>query len=195
MRRTKKENNSSFTLIELIIVTALIAVISLAVYSTFNNGIKLWQRVNRQGPEEDLAIFLDKFAFDIRNTFKFTGMPFIGKPEGFELATLLNSQDLKARTVGRVAYFYDPQTELLYRQEKDFSQLYQGKDGSIIHSLSNIKSVKFSYYFYDKETKNFIWLEEWAKEGLPQAVRIELNYNDGKEDKNVTKSVSITVAG
>ena len=58
MHFMKKKHNNAFTLVELLIVTAMLAVISLAIYSTFSSGLKIWQRVSKPIPEEDLGIFL-----------------------------------------------------------------------------------------------------------------------------------------
>ena len=40
--------------------------------------------------------------------------------------------------------------------------------------LNALMHIKFRYYFYDSERKNYSWLDEWDKVGLPQAVKVEL---------------------
>ncbi len=191
-RKTKLKK--SFTLIELLLVTVLLSVVSLAMYAVFNNGIKIWQRVNRQLPQEEAVIFLDKFSRDLRNSFKFSTISFSGKETELGFATLLNSQRLQKTTVGRVTYSYDPQAQVLNRQQDDYSQVYSGGEGSSVRSLSNIRSVKFQYCTFDKENKKYLWYDEWAKDDFPLAVRIDLEIDDGRQVRKFTQVFGIPVA-
>lgn len=195
MRYTKRKNKNGFTLIELLIVTALLAVISLAIYATFNSGVKIWQRVNKQIPEEDLDIFLEKFTLDLRNSFKFNGFNFLGEEKRFEFPTLVNSPWMNKKTVGKVSYLYDSESSIIKRNLLDFSQIYNGEEGTTQELLKNVKSLKFRYYLYDKEKKEYLWQDEWLKEDLPLAVRIELEFGNGTEIRKFTKTVNIPVSG
>ena len=65
-----------FTLIELCLVSLIASVIGLAVYFTFSNGMRIWQRANQKVVEEDLSIFFDRFALDVRSCLKFSGLGF-----------------------------------------------------------------------------------------------------------------------
>lgn len=188
-------SDKGFTLIELLIVTALLAVISLAIYATFNSGVKIWQRVNQQIPEEDLDIFLEKFALDLRNSFKFNGSNFLGEEKRFEFPTLVNSPGMNKKTVGKVIYLYDSESNIIKRNLLDFSQIYNGEEGTTQELLKNAKSLKFRYYLYDKEKKEYLWQDEWLKEDLPLAVRIELEFGNGTEIRKFTKTVNIPVSG
>lgn len=198
-----------FTLIEMLIVSAILSVVALAIYATLNNGIKIWQKVNRQLPEEDLNIFFDKFALDIRNTFKFTGISFSGTIEKVEFPTLVNpvrkgglsngvnSLRLQKRTVGKLIYAYEPQNRILNRYQVDFAGIYSGEsNASPQQSLRNVRTLKFQYYLFDEQNKVYLWQDEYVhQEGLPLAVRVELEFDDGKETKKFTKTVGIPTNG
>jgi len=188
---TPRISKLGFTFIEMLIVTVTLSVISLAIYATFNNGIKIWQKINKQIPEEDLTIFFDRFSSDLKNSFKFTGLTFSGKEDELEFATILNSPALHKRTVGKVVYFYDPYEKILNREEKDFSQIYENKKGSIQQSIRDVKSLRFRYYFYDAERKEYLWQDEWESEELPLAVRIQLELEYGTENNKFVKTVNI----
>ena len=54
MPYTKKKNRLGFTLVELFLVSVILSIISLAIYSTLNNGIKIWQKINIETPGEGL---------------------------------------------------------------------------------------------------------------------------------------------
>lgn len=190
-----RKSKIAFTLVELLLVSAMLGIISLAIFATFNSGIKIWQRLNTTLPEEDLDIFFDKFGTDLRNSFGFKYMNFIGTADKIEFATLVNSSRLNKRTVGLVTYSYDPMTEVLDREEKDFSQIYNDEEGIITLSLKNVASLGFQYYFYDEERREYLWDDEWRKEKLPLAIRISLEFNDGTQTNKVTKTVSLPASG
>jgi len=193
----RKRNNAivGFTLIELAVVAAMVVVVSLAMYAVFNNGIKIWQKINCPMQQEDLGIFFDRFTHDLRNSFKFSGIVFSGEAERLQFATLVNSPDMHKITVGGVVYYYDRGTRILSRQQMDYSQLYDNKEVPAQQALRNIKSLKFKYYSYDGGKKEYLWEDEWAKEGMPLAVRVEIETNYGRDDNIFTKTVSIPVSG
>jgi prepilin-type N-terminal cleavage/methylation domain-containing protein len=196
MRPTKTYNNScGFTLVEMLIVAAMVSIVSLTMYAVFNNGLKIWQRVNSQIPESEVAILFDKLSLDLKNNTGFKGINFTGGRDKLAFATIVNSPALKKRTVGEVAYVYDSGSGTLTRVQKDFSQIYSKEEGTLTQSLANIESLRFQYYFYDKQNKVYLWLDEWSKKGIPLAVRLELGFNNGKETESFTKTVSIPVSG
>lgn len=188
-----KQNRVGFTFIEMIIVVSMVGVISLAVYAMLNNGLKIWQKVNQALPQEDLAIFFDHFATDLKNTCLFKEIKFIGNKERVEFPLLVNSLQLEKKTIGKVAYIYEEHQGLLLRRESDYSQVYLDRDTSSQPVIKNIKSLKFQYYFLDTEHNEYSWQDEWRAEGLPLAVRIELELENGTEINKYTKTVSIPV--
>ena len=102
---------------------------------------------------------------------------------------------MQKTTVGRVVYSYDQQAEVLSRQQDDYSQSYSGGgEGSLVQLLNNIKSVKFHYCIFDEGTKEYLWYEEWTKENIPLAVKIELEIKDGSQIRKFIYTVGIPVA-
>jgi hypothetical protein len=189
-----QRNRESFTFIELIIVVSILSLVSLTIYSTLANGTKIWQTVNRVLPEEDLQIFLDKFAHDIANTLKFGSIRFLGEPDRLEFACVVYSPSLNNKTVGKIIYGYDQGKNILYKWELDYSQVYDGQEGLPEQALKNIKSLKFQFFFYNEDKKEYLWADEWVKEKLPLAVRVELEFKDGSQIDKVTRTISIPVA-
>jgi hypothetical protein len=68
----------------------MMPVVAFAIYASFNNGIKIWERVNKEIPGEDLNIFFDKFSVDLKNSFKFSGIKFSGKKNEVAFASIVN---------------------------------------------------------------------------------------------------------
>jgi len=184
-----------FTFIEMLIVTVMVSIISLAIYSTLNNGIKIWQRINRQLPAQDLLIFFDRFSNDLKNSFEFQGISFAGTENTLGFATLVSSARLNNKTVGKVTYSYDRQSEILSRQQQDYSQVCNQEESENKKFINNIKSLSFQYNFYDTKGNSYLWQYGWENEKLPRAVRMELEFDDGKQILKFTKTVSIPVGG
>lgn len=198
-QRQKKEPRAcprgSITFIEIVIVTATIAVISLATYSIFSSGLKIWQRVNQVLPEEDIDIFFDKFSFDVKNSLFFKGLKFEGNHDGFQIVTAVYSPRLKAKTVGKIIYTYDSYARTLVRQERDFSHLYTGQEGVPFQSLGDVTFLQFHYYFYDDQKDEFRWEDEWSNPKPPLAVRVEFRIGDDERERAFIKTVSIPISG
>jgi len=186
--------NIGLTLIELLVVTMILAIISLTIYSVFSNGIKIWSRINREIPEEEVNIFFDKFAVDLTNAFSFKNISFVGKDEEMSFATFVDSQKLQARTVGKVHYFFDRENGVLKRDEMDFSDIYKEETGKTLKILHNVKTLKFYYYVYEAEKNEYLWKDDWDKEHLPLAARIELEIIYGDQVSRFRKTVNIPVS-
>lgn len=192
MRNTRRKTQNAFTLIEMLIVTVILSVVAMTTFAILSNGLRIWQTANQPLPEEDLNIFFDKFSLDLRNTFKFTGIIFSGTMEKAEFPTLVNSLRLQKRTVGKLIYEYEPQNKILNRYQLDFADVYNEESNEDPQqSLSNVETLKFQYYFYDDQKKEYLWQDEWSKEGLPLALRVELEFNNGTEIKKFIKTVGI----
>ncbi len=186
---------TGFTLVEVLIVAAILPFISFALYTTFSNGVEIRNRMNEQSKEEDLSIFFDKFTTSLRNSFGFSGLTFSGKEDVLIFTTFINSKTLNKKTVGEMIYNYDALRGVVIREERDFTQIYEQRPGVITQPLSNIESLKFSYYFYDKEMAEYVWQDEWKNEQLPLAVRIKLAFKDDLQKNEFIRTVRIPVGG
>ena len=195
MPATRSKNNNGFTLIELLFVIALLGVIALAIYSTLASGVMIWQAVNVEVPEEEVLIFFDKFTRDIKNCTEFTNIQFLGDDDNLRFATLVTSNRLQKRTVGEVIYFYDSNSEKVNREQRDFAHVYSDKSGLVSQSLAEVGSFKFKYYSYDELTLRYVWDDTWEGDGLPIAVRMELEITHGDKTSTYSKTVSIPVSG
>jgi prepilin-type N-terminal cleavage/methylation domain-containing protein len=190
-----RKNKLGFSLIELLLVTAMLGIVSLAIFSTFNNGFKIWQKINKSLVEEDLGIFFDKFAQDLSNCLKNSSIPFTGDQHKLVIPTLVSSSRLKSRTVGQATYSYDRQSGWLTRQANDFSQCYSHQEDNPIALLKDIEFLKFEYYYFDLQKQEHIWKEEWQEMGFPLAVRVSLKLNDSTGTDKIIRTISIPICG
>ena len=196
MRIIKKVRNSKgLTLIELLLVVSLLGVVSVVIYTTLSKGIMIWGRVQNEVSLENANIFLERYSEDIRNSYAYSSIRFVGQKTLFECPTIVYTKEFEVKTIGQVSYTYDARNKTLTRAFKDISMLYRGKDGKISSELENIEAASFEYYKYDTETNNYVWLERWSEEKMPLAVRLKLIINDGTKKIRYAKTVSILSGG
>lgn len=173
-------------------VMAMVAVVSLAIYGNFSSGVKIWKRVNTVSPQESVDIFFEKFDVELRNALKFTGIDFSGTQEFLEFPTLVNSAILSI-TPGKVAYKYDSGKRTLYKWQHDYSQIYMAQEDARREVLGNVRSLRFSYYFYDTQKKQYLWIEEWKTKQMPLAIRAEFELIGPQGNLHYTKTIMIPV--
>jgi prepilin-type N-terminal cleavage/methylation domain-containing protein len=193
--KIKRRILRGFTLVEILIVTMMMSVVSLAIYSAFNNGIKIWQRINRQLPQEDINIFFDKFTTDLKNCVKLKNISFIGKADMLEFASIVLSARMEQASVGKLVYRYDRLAGILRRDQFDYSAVFTDEKNATAGALDHIRSLKFLYYNLDEEKKEYIWQEEWLIDELPKAVRMEVEFVQGSEVFYLTRTVNIPISG
>jgi len=200
---------TGFSLVELLIVSSLVAIIGLALYSAFNNGILIWQKVNQGLAAEDAGIFFDKITHDLKNSFNFASIKATGTDISITFPTLIKFKDKEGAKdgIGQVSYFFDKKNELLCRRQSNYSEIYQGRGYNDQDSVKNVTRLKFQYYYYDSKLNEFSWRETWEDDGffkeeekeetrqpMPLAVKIELEVKDGDYRQKFTDIIAIPIA-
>lgn len=194
------------TFVEVLITCFMVALIGVAVYSSLNNGLKAWARVGQKLPEEDVAIFFDKFFNEVSNSFKYPRIGFIGNQTYFSFPTIITQReqyaDVPSRGVGRCAYNFNSGGNCLERAQETYSDIFEDRAPHFSCILSDVEAFALSYYFYDKEKEELTWSGEWPPvEGKPQdanlplAVRAEIAVSYGKKTYGYAKIVSLPLAG
>jgi len=194
---------SGFTLVELVLVTAILAVIGMAVYGTFSNGINIWKKVTEDSVTEDISLFFEKISFDLRNSFKLTGMRFKGERThvSFPLRIKYSGENGIESTIGQITYSLDKRRKTLKRGEKSYSEFYRKKAGSTRILSESISSLQFKYYVYDEKYKKYSWVTHWqerdetfgiqVEERLPLIVKVEVGIPSEKGEQTFIKTVQL----
>ena len=195
---------TGFTLIETILTVAMFSVIALAIYSTFNQGVKLWQRLTQRTPSSELNMVFEKMSSDLRNSFGFSGINFVGGEDNITFATLIfsaNKDKQKTLSPGEVSYSFDSQTGSLNRQQRNYSQVYRNKSTHLRQMLNNVKSLSFRYYYYNPAQEEYVWKDNWQvkkgeeKRSIPLAVRIKLEFDENTKEEEITRTITIPAGG
>jgi prepilin-type N-terminal cleavage/methylation domain-containing protein len=186
-----------FTLIEMLIVLVMLSLIGLAIFTTLSSGIRIWQRLNQRVGQEDVNIFFERIASELRNTFEFDTIKFQGEEDRVTFVTFVTtpgSIQAQETGIGEVSYFYDKPNRQLNKQVRNYSQIYKGDSGTKKELLKGIDSLTFSYYFYDQKIKEYFWQEGSQEGNLPKAVRIELEFNNGQQIRKIIRTIDLPVA-
>ena len=192
MRKTR-----SFTLVEMLIVLSMVSLIGIAIYGTLSNGVRIYKRLSQAEGQEGIAVFLDRFAYELRNTFPDNAIIFQGEERLLSFATRVataGSSLPQENTIGQVSYSYNKKDKQLEKITRNYSQLYKDRRTIEKELLSGINSFKFCYYSYDQSRQEYIWQERWHQTGIPLAVRIELEYIQDDDSLVFTKTINIPIA-
>jgi len=192
-----------FTLIELVLVTAILGVIGAAVYGTFANGISIWKKVTEDSATENVNLFFEKISFDLRNSFKLTGMRFKGERDKVSFPSKIKfiGDDGIENTIGQITYYIDKRKRALIRKKASYSEVYRKKSGSTRILSENISSLQFKYYVYDERYKKYEWVTHWqeqddtfgiqVEEQLPLIVKVEIGIPSEKGEQTFVKTVQL----
>lgn len=199
----KAPSKNGFTLIELVLVTAILAVIGMAVYGTFSNGLNIWEKVTEDSVTEDINLFFEKISLDLRNSFKLTGLRFKGGKTkvSFPSKIKYKGEDGLENTIGEITYYIDRKKKTLMRQEANYSEVYRKKPGLVRILSENISSLQFTYYVYEEKYKKYAWVADWqlsdeflgevVEETLPLVVKIEIGIPGEKGEQKFVKTVQL----
>jgi hypothetical protein len=181
MRRTSK----AFTLVEILLVTSLIGLVSIAVLKSFNNGLKLWAKAQRINREAEAAIFLDKMSEDLRSMVFISSIAFKGSSQKISFpAIVITKADAKSSRaqegvvdqIGAVQYRYDAELHKIFRRQANYAEAVKGKwVQDEIAIVSGIEDLSFHYEIFDD--KGFL-LKSEIGEGVPSGVMVDVRFSD-----------------
>jgi hypothetical protein len=203
-----QSRQKGFTFVEIMLVGAMLMVLGLSIYSTLSNGLKLWQRISQEQPTEEIILFFDKFALDLRNSFNYTGIYFIGSSDevSFPLISEFTWDGVKKEGIGRVSYIFDRVNNAIKTRRANYSQVYEKKFDPEQELVRGVESLSFQYYYYDPGEEKFAWVNSWQKDSgwgnlglvaekkLPLAVRVEIGLREGSFSRKFRRTVFIPAA-
>lgn len=188
------KRRTGFTLVELLVVTVILAVISLAIYSALRNGLSIWARVSQTDAAEDVNIFLYRFTMDMSNAFVYQNSSVRGMQEECSSWGIVRSEFSGYKTVGSIEYRYDPGEGKLLRLERDYSGIFEGAAGAPTAELTGVAQARFLYYAWDEQAREYAWLDQWQIGQLPVAVRLDFSIEYEKKNVHYTRSVFLPLA-
>lgn len=190
--KNKTKFPGGFTLVELIISGAIIFLVSITVYSVFSSGINIWKKANQaKSNGYALRLVAEKLSVELRNTFKFSSIPFEGTEDSIAFAALVDNR------VSRISYFINEENVFCRRLQSYPEVFKKGESGKYDLLFDAATKLKFSYCYLDNASGDYKWKDKWVKEEqdtIPQAVKIELTFKSkAEEESKFTKTVFIPI--
>jgi len=176
-------SRTGFTLVELLVATALTAVVAVVIASAFAAGFQVWKRVGREGMD-NAVIVLEMIQKDLNNTQPCRLVPFKGGSEWVEIPTVISvpvtggNQDQP----GVVRYEFDSSSHGL--QHVTRLLFIPGSESEKRETLLNdVGSITFSYgEAADGGTGVGAWESDWAgRTNTPRAVKVEMELRQGED--------------
>lgn len=183
---------------EMVLVTSLITVISLALFHSLVNGLKVWEISMVYNGEEDAAIFFDKISQDLRNATDYSLIKFDGNEDKLSFATIVRTVDQRVTPqaeyisqIGKVEYEFDKLHNMLLRRQGNYGQAVAGEFDPARPLFEAVKFVKFSYYVMDADR---IVIADRVPDGQwPVAVQVDVSFTGGKGEELNTMSKVIHI--
>ncbi|MDP3142735.1 MAG: prepilin-type N-terminal cleavage/methylation domain-containing protein [Candidatus Omnitrophota bacterium] len=193
-----KKRNRGFTLIELLIVASILAVVMLAIYSSFISGLRLWQRSqNLSQIQRKVIIGLEKISSQVRQSIDFPDIGFNGTKTKFSFPLIIREkdEDRVKEEIAKVTFEFDAEHKSLIRSAERYQDILLEGDGKKVSAqvlIPRIEEANFSYYYFD-DSKPDPWKEEWKPEegvAIPMAVKITIRTKDGNKATTIFVPVS-----
>lgn len=182
-----KKNIMAFTLVELLIASAIFLVVMLTIYSAFQSGIFGYRNI-----EETINMYLsarqilERINSDLRNAVVYSGQDakFTGNKNEASFLTLVDSFSKQADTLNQdfayVLYKLEGNKFLrLCRKNKD--ALNEKSETEPDEMSLNIVTISFSYGDIDHTDNSLKFKDSWAGEGaanekvrLPVEVKVKI---------------------
>jgi len=194
-----------FTLVELLVTSFILGVISVGIIASFASGLKVYEKVqNYMGSRADVLLALERIERDLRNIVNSSVVEFIGENELISFASVTDDGSL-----GRVLYYVKGARDMFTREEQGYklaTEMKLRKGKGKVKKLVSVRDIDFTFYYYDKEDEEYKWVEVWdpeengdegeeisEDERVPLGVRLELTFIEGRERITLTRTVLVPV--
>jgi len=194
-----KNRYKAFTLTEVLLVTVMFALISVAVFNAFSNGFKLWARGQHVLVEGDMSIFLDRIGEDLRQTVLITGIPFKGDSTQlcFPAIILAPTDGSRAKEgtgaqIGAVGYTFNPSEKKIYRTQAVYGQALKTQWTTPIEVASQIEDITLRYYF---KADRGLDVKTQTDEGIPLGVLVDVQFMMDGQLRHMRRFLLVPVGG
>ncbi len=183
----KLGKRQGFSLIEMIVALGITALLSGAVYTTFSQGLRLWNRGSRDPSEWKTHLFLEKFTSELRNAFMDSKWPFQGNKNALVLATVAHDGNLQDKPA-YLRYRYDPKSKRLDFQKNSFEDIFAAQPVSepFRPALEKVQAFELEYYAYDPSAKSYRWYPLWNRNCFPETVKVTIESEGGESRKMIS---------
>jgi hypothetical protein len=184
------------TFIEITLAVSLIAIITLALYKSLANGLLVWSKARELVIEEDISIFFDKLAHDLRNTYVHTTQHFEGDGTRVTFPSLVWLPAMNPRferdgyleQLGQVEYLFDHGRHAIVRRAANYSSVYMQKYDQEQVMAAPIERIQLTYYYLTDDGEVF---SEAVLGTIPAGMEVEVFIDDGRGRRSMKRYFNI----
>jgi len=174
--------HSGFTFIEVLLVATIFSILSLAIYSTFASGLRLWDRIQGEAlSKRKIILNMEKLSADLRQSPVFSKIGFEGTSSTIAFPVLAGEN------IYRATYIFEEKA--LLRKLTSFKDILEKKEEAEVKKiLPDLEDLKFSFGYLEQGKSEYTFKDTWNKEdGIPRIVKIELE----SKDADLVKQISL----
>jgi prepilin-type N-terminal cleavage/methylation domain-containing protein len=190
MKKLSKRTQG-MTLIEILIVSAILSLLAYVISASLINGMKIWERSKRAMLEEDVIIFFEKIEHDLRNAYPYSKLSFLGTEKSFAFGIVFPEQAMEsesAQTVGKVEYYFDITDKILYRRIAKYGQALKEEYAAGLAVMKGIDDLQFKYVYLTKEGEVSV---PQTLDAFPAGIDIQIKFIDTEGEKKMQKLINI----
>ena len=196
-----KNHRHGFTLTEVLLVSVMFALISLAVFNAFSNGFKLWSRGQHVMVEGNMAIFLEEIGEDLRGVVKISGIPFKGDSTQISFPAIIigptddngtRAKEEFGSQIGAVRYTFEPDEKKIFRSQATYGQALKNEWSEPVEVAADIEDVSMRYYF---TAERGLDVKSQMDQGVPMGIMIDLQFMVDGQMRHMRRFLLIPVGG
>ncbi|TFH17131.1 MAG: prepilin-type N-terminal cleavage/methylation domain-containing protein [Lentisphaerales bacterium] len=183
---------TGFTLLEVLIVVAILVVLMTVTASVFFSGLSVWGKARSINVGTiDALICIEYFERDLRNASPFYSIELRGRSELVSFPQVLEG-GYGDSPVRQVRYEFDERTRTVARFVSPFP-MGGGEPGAEL-LVSNVKSMRLRYAPVPEVGSSALrWQDVWegGHATWPAAVRIDLVLDEAGEGKTISRTIDL----
>jgi prepilin-type N-terminal cleavage/methylation domain-containing protein len=193
------KNNRAFTLIELMLASAMMVLLFAGAYSLFHTGKLSWDSISaRQQTSLEWRAVSERMDRDLRNCVAFSSKEtrFLGDADNLSLFTVIDSYSNGSMLsdLGRVSYAFR-EKNLLRGCLKGRLALNGSADAGYDEFSRGLESFSFSYGDYNVSSGNWEWKDTWEDSArLPSCVSVKASFG-GREPVSFERTIYLPAGG
>ena len=186
--RYSRSKKDGFTLIEVLVVTSILAVLMSALYMSFMTGLAAHKRTEEKLIQKNEGdVFLIQLERELRNAISYFHPDFenyfVGKSSSIAFPAKISHYSSGGAVEDLYLIRYEIKSGSLVRIERKLKENSIGKEENLETLFTNLATFLFEYCSSDE----LHWEKEWLNQpyvGVPRAVRLTISGDIfGKETK------------
>jgi general secretion pathway protein J len=173
--------SAGFTLVELLVATTLLALVSAALFGGLRFGARAWEsgadRIERSGEIEAVQELLRRALFEATDLAEVEPESMVGAPDGLSFFSPL-PRHAGTGGIGRYRLELDKGGRLLIAWEprRPGAALAAPPAGDPSVILGDVERISIEYFGANKADQAPVWQDRWSGPLLPFLIRIDLQF-------------------